>query len=351
MKPQEPITIRDLASRLGVTHSTVSRALSPGSGRSRVSPKTRARIESLARELGYRPNAVARNLVSRRTRSIGVIVRHLNDPFASNLVQDIHLNLTRLGYLGMFFSARDAAEFDHALDSSLSRRVDGILSVTLQPAEQTKVERLGVPIVYYGNSGPRASSVGVEPLQGMRLAMAHLVEQGHRKIGYIGPTDRLNPRFRGFLQGVARHGLPTEPAWVREVAHAGLRVSVDGVFEAGCRQMAALLELPNRPTATICHNDVMAIGALRALSAAGLNVPGGMALIGFDNLREGEFAAVPLTTVDPHLDRIARLLTETLIRQVEKQPNARTPVRIRIEPTLVVRESTGPSLARPIAKP
>jgi DNA-binding LacI/PurR family transcriptional regulator len=349
MKYREPITIRDLAARLGVTHSTVSRALSPGPGRSRVSPQTRERIEKLACELGYRPNALARNLVNGRTHSIGIIVRHLNDPFASNLVQDIHVHLTRLGYLGMFFSARNPEEFDHALESALGLRVEGLISVMLRPEEKEKVDRLGTPIVYYGDSDPAVSSVGLDPLLGATLAMAHLVERGHRKIGYIGRVESQNSRYQGFLRFVQKEKLPSNPAWIGRVDGARLEVSVDGAFEEGYRLMRALIALKERPTATICHNDVMAIGALRALTAAGLNVPRDMALIGFDNLREGEFAAVPLTTVDPHLDRIAQLLAETIVRQVEEPASPRTPVRIRIEPTLVIRESTG-SYKRTVVK-
>ena len=340
MKHREHMTICDLATRLGVTHSTVSRALSPAPGRARMSRETRERIVRLARELGYRPNAVARNLVSRRTHSIGVIVRHLNDPAASNMVQEIHLNLIRRGYLGMFFSARNPEEFDHALESSLSRRVDGLISVALGAEERAQVARFTAPIVYYGGADRSASSVGYRAVHGAMLAMAHLHDLGHRKIGFIGRTDANNPRYMGFMRFLRLNGLPRDAAWIRSVDVTRLRISVDGVFEEGHRQMCNLMERKDRPTATICHNDVMAIGALRALQAGGWRTPEDMALIGFDNLRAGEYAAVPLTTVDPHLDRIARLLTETLIEQIGHQTSPRPPVHIRIDPTLVIREST-----------
>lgn len=340
MKRHTPITICDLAERLRVTHSTVSRALAPGPGRAHMRPATRDRIVRLARRLGYRPNAIARNLVCRRSYSIGVIIRHFNDPFIGNLIQDIHVRLTRRKYLGMFFSARNPVEFDQALDSLLSRQVEGLISVSLRREEAARVRNLDMPIVYYGDIGRRCSRVGVDDVRGAMLAMSHLIECGHRKIGFIGQTKEWNRRYRGFQRMSRRHGLPCAAPWIAGVDTAQLEASVDGVFREGYRLMRQLLALRNRPTAVICNNDVMALGALRSVLAAGLTVPGDMALVGFDNLREGEYAAVPLTTVDPHLDQIAARLTETVIQRVENRESDLDPVRIRIEPSLVVREST-----------
>lgn len=340
MARQPSITITDLAEHLGVSHSTVSRALSPGAGRRRMSEQTRERIVQAAGKLGYRPNAVARNLVCRRTYSIGVIVRHFNDPFYSNMIQGLHARLTGRNYLGMFFSARDKNEFDHAVNSLESRRVEGIISVAPRPEERARIRQVNVPVVYYGIGGRDDSWVGPDHFQGAGLATANLLHAGHRKIGFIGRSGPDNPRCEGFRHVLRQRTLACPEDWVRQPDDEPIVRDVGGMLRNGYEQMLRLLALPNRPTAVICHNDVIAIGAERAALEKGLRVPQDMALVGFDALREGEYAAVPLTTVNPHLERIVDLLAGSVIQQIEsREPGAR-PVQVRIEPGLIVREST-----------
>ncbi len=352
MTERTTITIKDLAARLGVSHSTVSRALSPGKGRTRMSPVTRERIVQAARDLGYRHNAVARNLVSGRTYSIGVIVRHFNDPFYSNMIQELHILLARNNYLGVFFSARTEDEFQHALDSLVSRRVEGILSVALSEEERARVRQIDVPAVYYGIGGAEDNWVGPDHYLGARLAISHLLEAGHRKIGFIGRTDADNHRYQGFREMLREHQLPCPDVWVRSPDRDRVALSVGCVLATGCEQMSRLLALDDRPTAVICHNDVIAIGAERAVIAHGLRVPQDVALVGFDALREGEYAAVPLTTVDPHLDRIVELMVEAICARAEHREPDEAPFQAKLEPTLVVRESTaGPPAASRKARP
>ena len=340
MTPHPSITISDLAVRLGVSHSTISRALAPGAGRRRMSMETRERIVQAAKQLGYRPNAVARNLVSRRTHSIGIIVRHFNDPFYSNMIQEIHVRLTAGHYFGVFFSARDQKEYLNAVDSLESRRVEGIISVSPRPEERDRISQVHVPVVYYGIGSRAESWVGPDHFQGAGLAMAHLLEAGHRKIGFIGRTERQNLRCQGYRSALRQNGLPCLEDWIRQSGETQLVKSVGGMLQSGYEQMRGLLALKNRPTAVLCHNDVIAIGAQRAVLEAGLRVPEDMALIGFDALREGAYAAVPLTTVDPQLERIVEHLTGSVIQSIERRETTTKPVQIRIEPALIVREST-----------
>lgn len=340
MKLQPSITISDLAVRLGVSHSTISRALAPGAGRRRMSMETRERIVQAAKQLGYRPNALARNLVSRRTHSIGIIVRHFNDPFYSNMIQEIHVRLTAGQYFGVFFSARDQKEYLNAVDSLESRRVEGIISVSPCPEERDRISQVHVPVVYYGIGSRAENWVGPDHFRGAGLALEHLLECGHRKIGYIGRTERQNPRCQGYRSALRRNSLPCPEEWIRQSGETPLVKSVGGLMQSGYEQMLGLLALKNRPTAVLCHNDVVAIGAQRAVLESGLRVPEDMALIGFDALREGEYAAVPLTTVDPQLERIVDLLTGSVIQSIERREMTTKPLQIRIEPSLIIREST-----------
>ena len=334
------ITIKDLAAHLGVTHSTISRALSPVPGRMRMSIETRDRILQAAKDMGYRPNGIARNLVQRRTRSIGVIVRHFNDPFYSNMIQELHVRFSRWNYLGVFFSARSMEEFQHAADSLLNHRVDGIISVALTPEERMRIRHIAVPILYYGIGSDEDDWVGPDHHYGATCAVSHLLEEGHRKIGFIGRTDAQNLRYQGFAQALQREGLSCHGDWIRSPGGDQAVLSVSGIMRSGYEQMLRLLALKDRPTAVVCHNDAIAIGAERAVLSCGLRVPDDMALVGFDGRLEGEYAAVPLTSVDPHMDRIVDILADKLFERVENRQKPTEPVQIRVVPSLIVREST-----------
>lgn len=334
------ITIKDLAAHVGVTHSTISRALSPVPGRMRMSIETRDRILQAAKDMGYRPNGLARNLVQRRTHSIGVIIRHFNDPFYSNMIQELHVRFSRRNYLGVFFSARSMDEFQHAADSLLDHRVEGIISVSLTPEERMRIRPIAVPILYYGIGNDEDNWVGPDHHYGAIRAVSHLLEEGHRKIGFIGRADAQNLRYQGFRKALQLAGLPCSGEWIRnpDGDHAVLNVS--GVMRNGYEQMLRLLALEDRPTAVVCHNDAIAIGAERAVLSSGQRVPDDMALVGFDGRLEGEYAAVPLTSVDPHMDRIVDILTDKLLERVENRQMPFEPVQIRVIPSLIVREST-----------
>lgn len=338
MKPHD-ITITDIADRLGITHSTVSRALSPDKGRPRMSAETRERIVQTAKELGYRPNGLARDLVRRRTFTVGVIVRHFNDPFYSDMIQELHVRFVQKNYLGIFFSARNLDEFQHAVKSLTSRRVEGIISVALDPEERQHMAQINVPIVYYGTLDHTETWVGPDAKRGTILALEHLIELGHRKIGYIGQVDPQNRRYRGFQQVLRTENLPRSDHWIQQVDAMRPRLSVSGIMQTGYDAMRRLLGHNDRPTATLCQNDVMAIGAERAILASGLRVPEDMALIGFDGLAMGEHATVPLTSVDPGLDGVVEHLVDTLFQRI-KAPKTTPPVQIPIESRLVIREST-----------
>ncbi len=353
VKRSSSVTIRDLAAQLGLSHPTVSRALAPGQGRSHVSPETRERVARLARKLGYQPNALARHLVSRRTDTVGVIVRHFNDPFFSNLIQEIHDNLTRRHYLAIFYSARDTAELEQAIDSLLSRRVDGLVSIhPACPEEAALIRRVRIPVVCYAGASSDTNSVHTDQYEGAVLAMEHLRDLGHTAIGFIGRTDVPNSRFEGYRHVLAAASLPTVHDWIGRLDGTAIDLSVGGMFRNGYEQMRRFLALAKRPTAVLCHNDVLAIGAQRAVLENGLRIPDDMALVGFDNLQEGEYAAVPLTTVDSHMKQLAQGFTDILIRNMERPGRSRRPVHVRLAPALIVRRSTVGCRSRvPAVKP
>lgn len=310
--------------------------------------------------MGYRPNWAARSLVSRRSNTIGVIVRHLNDPYYSNLLQEIHRSLIPRNYVGAFFSARNLDEFRHAVDNLASRRVEGIITVPPTPEERRLFRDLPTPVVYYGHPAELEeddSFIGPDHRQGALLAMQHLYDLGHRAFGYLGVSNPHEVRERAFLEFLDQVRLPRVEEWIRYEAHptSVMRQPWDGnpinLHDVGCQQMKCLLNLKKRPSAVLCQNDILAIGAQRALIACGISVPHEMALVGFDNLPESRYAAVPLTSVDFHVERAARMLVDAIFHLFEKPGAGQIPIRTLLAPSLKTRESTRPPPLAELSNP
>lgn len=297
-----------------------------------MSSRTQERIVQAAHRLGYQPNTLARSLACQRTSSIGVIIRHFDHPSYGTLVQQIHRNLTRCNYLGIFFSVRNAEEFGHAVDSLLSRHIDGIITVPPSPPEQRQLRRMDVPVIYYGETRRRVLAVSPDYIQGARLAMNRLREGGFRQIAYLGKVSETDERFQAYREFLAEHALPCNPAWI---------TTGEGLYAEGYQQMRQVLAVRPRPDAVFCHNDILAIGAQRAVLEARLRIPEDLALVGFDNIPESAFATVPLTTIDIHLDRVAEHLVELLLTQLNNGPKPAAASPTLIPPTLVIRQSAG----------
>ncbi|WP_322801451.1 LacI family DNA-binding transcriptional regulator [Thermoflexus sp.] len=338
------VSIKDIARKAGVSHSTVSRALR---GSPLVNPRTAERIRRLAARMGYVPNAAARSLVTTRTSIIGLVITTLADPFLAEIVRGVEEVALEAGYRLFLATSNADPEREMAAVRALAEsRVEGVIVASSRVGDLylPHLEALGVPIVLINNQReePFIYSVASDSRQGAVEAVSYLVRLGHTRIAYIAgpPTARSNrERLAGYQEAMAQAGLSVDPAWI---------VEGNGRPEGGEWGIRRLLEVPRRPTAVFCYNDMTAIGALRAARAAGLRVPEDLSIIGFDDILFAAYTEPPLTTVAQPKYEMGRTAMSVLLRLLQGE---RTPAHLRLPCRLVERASCGPPLesAVPIA--
>jgi len=289
------VTIKDVARKAGVAHTTVSRALR---GSPLISPATTERVQQIASEMGYQPSAAARSLKTNRSQALGVIVSAIDDPFFSEILQGIDNVAQENGYsLFIAASQRDLNHERAIVRTMREHRVDGvILCSTPFSAEQSKQLRsYEIPIVVINNQSAEdyPYSIYHDDLDGSRQVMRHLIGLEHQRIAYLGyaRSGRTNAkRLAGYREEMKAAGL---------TIHNGYEFEVTTSDPAGGHSSANhFLSLSPRPTAIFCYNDMLAIGVLRGLQESGLRVPNECSVAGFDNITFSAFTNPPLTTFD-----------------------------------------------------
>jgi LacI family transcriptional regulator len=332
------VTLEEIAALVGVSHSTVSRALA---GSPLVNKDTAERIRIVAAEAGYQVNQIARNLKTRSTMAIGLIVPEVSNPFFPRLIQNIADQLRSQGY-ALHLQLSGASQQDEAasLASLLSNRVDGVLLVT---GEQGLVSRDGIamlqrakiPVVLMGwvENPPEVDIVTGDDAAGGYALAEHLVALGHQRIAIIGkqPHRGEYDRMHGFVKGLAAHGLTLDEDMFESAQ------SADEVSEAVNR----LIAHTSAPTAVFAYQDSIAIEVYRALAVKGISIPNQMSVVGFDDLYLASVLSPPLTTVGDHIDPLTCQFVDALLRRVRKENLPSTRV-IVITPKLIERGSTAP---------
>lgn len=337
-------TLREVARVAGVHPGTASRALDP-SKMWLVTPKTRARVESAARRLGYRPDVVARSLRSGTTKTIGVVVADLSNPFVGELIHGISGVLSPHGFMPMIVETFDDSErLALVLDALRSRRVDAVIVTSIRDADadvvrQVAAEGLRVVLAVRQLPGLDLPTVVHDDAGGGRLVAEHLLALGHRRLGELRGAQDAHPfveRARAFRAAV-------------EAAGATL-VAIDDVAthpspSEGGRLMNVYLSAQGElPTAFFAHNDAMAIGAIDSLRQAGLRCPEDVSVVGYNDAPLSDHVIPPLTTVHYPGAEVGRFAAEVALRHVEECD--RPAVRVSFPAELVVRRSTAPP-ARP----
>jgi len=325
-------TIRDVARAAKVSVATVSRALNDHSN---VLPQTRARVQQVARELGFVPSGAARSLIMRRTQTIGVLLPDVYGEFFSELIRGIDTAARNHGlHLLVSGSHGDRAEGAAAM-KAMSGRVDGLLIMSPHldaPALADNLPR-GLPVVLMNTRGDgvEAASLVVDNYGGAHSMVRHLVGQGHRTIAFIcGPEPNFEAleRLRGYRDALAELLPDAEP------------LVLPGEFteESGWRVGNRIIAMESRPDAIFAANDAMAIGCLFCLAEAGIQVPRDIALVGFDDIPLARFVNPPLTTVRVRIAELGSLALERLALAIANRHVASTkPQTLRSE--LVVRGS------------
>jgi DNA-binding LacI/PurR family transcriptional regulator len=332
-------SIKDIARLARVSHSTVSRALQNSP---LVNARTAEKIRQIAHESGYRASAVARGLVTQRTRTIGLVVTTVADPFASEVVSGVEQAANDRGYaVFLADSNADPVREKKVVQSLAERRVDGIIvtSSRVGALYLPLLSEMMVPIVLVNDQHPGAfaHSVMIGNLEGSREAARHLVGLGHRRIAYVGDQFGYQSdieRFAGYREALDAADIPFL---------AELVVHGDGRPEAAMRAMDKLLALPDRPTAVCCYNDMSALGAMRSIRLHGLRVPEDISVVGFDDLFLAPYTQPTLTTVRQPMRRMGQLAMESLFKLMSGEESA---IRIKVEAELIVRESTARVTAR-----
>lgn len=341
------VTLRELASALGVHASTVSRVLN-GHRDARLSEATRARILALAAETGYRPNRLARSLKTQRTHLLGVLVPDIANPFFAVLLRAVEDAARGAGCNVILCNTDDEpARCEQHLRVLGEGHVDGLLIATAHRDDphitRLRGTRLPYVLVNRRRDDPNDSWVITDDRGGARQAVRHLAALGHTRIAHIhGPRDvsTTAARLAAYTETLAELGLPRQDEW-----------AVDGGLSetGGERGMAALLALPaaRRPTAVFAANDLAALGAMNVARAAGLRVPADLSVVGYNDLPLAARLTPALTTVRvPHYE-LGRQASEVLLRLLAGAPGAaERPVQIVLPTNLVVRDSTSAPPAR-----
>ncbi|MDJ0752372.1 MAG: LacI family DNA-binding transcriptional regulator [Ardenticatenaceae bacterium] len=333
-------TLKDVASQAGVSYQTVSKVLN---GKANVTPETESRIWDAVEMLGYKPNVSARNLRTQSSHLIGYAWRALdeNRPVLDRFLYKAAQTAEEHGYhLLTFLIGSDDLMDTQTYQAMYDRRqVDGfLLADTNQndPRIAYLIEQ-GIPFTSFGQANKNWDFcwVDVDGQDGIEQVVDHLLERGHQRIAMLGwPAESQTGQHReaGYRSKMKEAGLPLETEWM---------VRVDNTVQAGAEGVRQLLALPTdkHPTAVVCISDVIAIGAMNGLAAAGLQVGQDIAVTGYDDIPMSEFLHPPLTTVRQPITAVGQAVVDLLLKQINNQSIEQK--GILLKPRLVVRRSSG----------
>ncbi len=336
-------TLTDVAHAAGASPMTVSRVVT---GNGYVSSELRRKVERVIARLGYSPNRLARSLKGAPTKTIGVLLPDLGDPFAADLARGIEEVLLARGYYPFVVSAegvgrRAAAAITGFVDHRVSGAVLATRSSDLTAAALAELVRKRFPVVAVGpefDKEEKVDRVCADYKQGAFEATRHLIESGHRRIAFLGSS--LNdaegqPRLAGYLDALAQYRIRRESGLIVAPARRSACLSHSDGYEC----MNRLLNLNNPPDAVFARSDFAAAGALLAMRERGIAVPDDMAIVGFDNVPSAAYLSPPLTTVNQFAFEQGRTAAGMLLGRIESERRGE-PREERFTCELVVRESS-----------
>ena len=332
-------TILDVASRAGVSKSLVSLALS---GSPKVAPKSRARIERAAQELGYRPNAAARSLAAKKSRTLGVLVLDLHNPVFAEILDGVQTEVRQHGFTTMLVSGGEDPALERAeIDTLQQFQIEGLILISHRLTETMLRDIAGeIPTVTVTRDDiaiARMDMVCNDDVAGGHSAVDHLVSLGHQRIVCLSGGDNpvSHSRAQGYSEAMSEHGL------------SGFAQIVAGGLTDTAGYRAAKEALALSPTALFVANDIGAMGAIAAVEEAGLDVPGDISVIGYDGIRLAGLRSVNLTTVAQPLAELGRLAATRLLERLEDP--TRPSQHDQVSSQLIVRGTTGVVPASPTA--
>jgi DNA-binding LacI/PurR family transcriptional regulator len=331
-KTTEKVTSAEVARLAGVSQSAVSRVFTPGAS---VSAKTMEKVRAAAEELGYRPNVLARSLITGRTRIIGLVVAYLENQFYPMALELLSRALQARGYHILVFMAENSTErVAQVMSELLDYQVDGIITASAAMSNDltTRCDGAGIPVVMFnrGQDDARLSEVTSDNVNGARRAVEFLIKAGHKRIAHVmgwqgSSTGR--DRAEGFKQAMQAAGLQpfamVDGAYAREKAAAVTRELCQG---------------PERPDAIFVGNDHMAFAVMDTLRhELGLRVPQDVSVVGYDDVPMAAWPAYGLTTIRQPVNRMVEATVAALLNQIEGGSSA--PTKVKINGPLMVRTS------------
>jgi LacI family transcriptional regulator len=347
------VTLADVARRSGFSVSTVSIVLNEAPLSRYVAATTKERIRAVASQLGYRPDAFARSLRSRRSHTIGVMVSDISDPFCTLILQGIERALCSTSYLPIIMIAYNQREqFERHIKMMLERRVEGLIVIANwlfgEFDSLADIKKDQIPTVGVGRDLTASSvrSLQVDNETGGYMAARHLYELGHREIAILrGPSELTDSerRWQGIQRFAAEAGLSLAPSRIRQLAPA---VEAISGFQEGFRLSSEMIQERVKFTAILAFDDLTGLGAIRALRQAGRHVPEDCSVIGFDDVPHAAVSTPGLTTIRQPMEQMGSLAAEWVVESLDspKALEAAVPVLSDtlhlLQPELVVRDST-----------
>lgn len=327
------VSIYDIAEKAGVSPSTVSRALED---HPRIGATTRKRIQELAREMDYVPSTVAKSLAANKTWTIGMVLASISDPFMGRVVEGVEHVAIETGFNVFISTSQNDRQREIAAIKMLQkRRVDGIIVIASHLLDQYPrfFGRSKVPIVMINEQEPGKTMyfVTVDDVHGARLAVEHLLALGHRRIGYVGVTNRPKSnqyRLKGYQDALEAVGIASDPALI----------FISNTIEDHIKHGEASLEplLAAGATAVFCYNDTTAMGLLAACYKHGFSVPENLSIIGFDDIDMAAYTIPPLTTIRQPRFELGQRAMQMMLALLDGQE----PENQIVPGELVVRQTT-----------
>ena len=328
-----PATIKDIAERLQLNPSTISRALS---GSPQISEATRQQVQQVAQELNYSPNLWAQNLVGAGSRLVGCLIRDLANPFNIPMLRAIEDIADQNGFLVFLSESRGLIEAEkNIIDRYRRIRVAGVI-ITPVLSELEHLRRLeadGVPVIMTARSVDGFDSINVDNVKSGRLAGQHLLARGHTRIGFVQSGDEYNMPEQQRLQGLKS---------ALQDAGLGLQVSylVGANSFSGGEKAAELWQKDgHKTTAVFCDNDLLAMGFIQQASRLGIRIPQDVAIIGHDDIPFADTFSVPLTTISFPKSELGQQAMQVLMSRFNEKGNQHLAKTITLEPQLIERKS------------
>jgi LacI family transcriptional regulator len=331
------ITTEDVARIAGVSQSTVSRVLN---NYPYIKENTREKVLAVIDELGFTRDEIARSLVEKRTKSIGLILGSISNPFFAESAEIIIEKAQELEYDVMIYNTGHSdANLEKAINTLIGKRVDGIILTGVNRNYTNKIKKLnqnGFPIFLYNSclEDNFGNYIVIDNRIGAKIAVNHLVELGHKRIAYIsGPSKYLTTyqRYLGYQEALNENGFNFQE---------NLVYNNDFSYAEIYKFSKRLLNKKKRPTAFLAASDQMALAVLDVAASLNLEVPKDVSVVGFDNIRIASNEYIGLTTISQQMEKMALIALEKLIYLIENK-SASCSIQVVLKPELIVRKTTG----------